>query len=94
MVVESIEINKMPLSIKNEMTEKLARLVARETGESITEAIQASLQERLERLKQQRKSHLLSGQIEDLLRRVDALPRVDMRSEDEILGYGEDGIPR
>ena len=84
----------MPLSIKNEATERLARQVAGETGESITEAIQKSLEERWERLKRRRRSHILSGQIEDLLRRVDALPARDARPEDEILGYGEDGIPR
>jgi antitoxin VapB len=84
----------MPLSIKNEETEKLARQVAREAGESLTEAIQTSLRERLERLKRRSKRRILSDQIEDLLRRVDALPRIDTRPEDEILGYGEDGIPR
>lgn len=84
----------MPLSIKNEATERLARQVAEETGESLTEAIQKSLQERWERLKRRRKGHILSGQIEDLLRRVDAIPTQDTRPEDEILGYGEDGIPR
>jgi antitoxin VapB len=84
----------MPLFIKNKTTEHLARQVARETGESLTEAIQMSLQERWERLKRRRKGHILSGQIEDLLRRVDALPQLDSRPEEEILGYGEDGIPR
>jgi len=34
------------------------------------------------------------GEIEDLLRRVDALPSLDSRPECEILGNGEDGIPR
>lgn len=84
----------MPLSIKNERTERLARQVADEAGESITEAIQKSLEERLGRLKRRRKSRLLESQIEDLLRRVDALPSLDSRSEDEILGYDKDGIPR
>jgi antitoxin VapB len=84
----------MPLSIKNETTERLARQVADEAGESITEAIQKSLEERLGRLKRRRKSRLLASQIEDLLRRVDALPILDSRSEDEILGYDKDGIPR
>ncbi len=84
----------MPLSIKNEATERLARQVANETGESLTEAIQKALEERLERLKRGHKVHILTGQIEDLLRRVDALPTLDSRPEDEILGYGEDGIPR
>ena len=84
----------MPLSIKNEETERLARQVARETGESLTEAIQKALQERWERLKERRRSQALAGQVEDLLRRVDALPRLDSRSEDEILGYDEHGAPR
>ena len=84
----------MPLSIKNEATERLARKVASETGESITDAIQISLQERWERLKRRRKEHILAGQIEDLLHRVDRLPNLDSRPENEVLGYDEDGIPR
>ena len=84
----------MPLFIKNKATEQLARQVASETGESLTEAIQMSLQERWERLKRRRKGNILTEQIEDLLRRVDALPALDSRPENEILGYGEDGIPR
>jgi antitoxin VapB len=84
----------MPLSIKNEATERLARQVAGATGESLTGAIRTSLEERLERLKRQRKGHILTGQIQDLLRRVDALPSLDSRPEGEILGYDKDGIPR
>ena len=84
----------MPLSIKNAATERLARQVAGETGESITEAIQKSLEERWERLKARRRNRVLTGQIEDLLRRVDALPTVDNRSPEEILGYDEHGMPR
>jgi len=84
----------MPLSIKNAATERLARQVAGETGESITEAIQKSLEERWERLKARRRNRVLTGQIEDLLRRVDALPTLDDRSPEEILGYDEHGMPR
>lgn len=84
----------MPLSIKNEATESLARRVARETGESLTEAIQTALQERWERLRQKRRGHLVADQIQDILLRVDTLPRKDSRPEDEILGYDEHGIPR
>ena len=40
----------MALNIKNPAAEKLAREVAGQTGESLTEAIQRSLEERLERL--------------------------------------------
>ncbi|MGA8298194.1 MAG: type II toxin-antitoxin system VapB family antitoxin [Terriglobales bacterium] len=84
----------MPLSIKSKVTERLARQLANETGESLTEAIQKSLEERLVRLKQQRRNRLLAGQIEDLLRRVDTLPVLDPRTPDEILGYDKDGLPR
>ncbi len=84
----------MALSIKSDVTERLARQVASATGESLTDAIRKSLEERLERLKQHRKTHVLRAQVEDLLRRVDALPNLDSRSEREILGYGEDGVPQ
>ncbi|MGA3104025.1 MAG: type II toxin-antitoxin system VapB family antitoxin [Terriglobales bacterium] len=84
----------MALSIKSNVTERLARQVASATGESLTDAIRKSLEERLERLKVQRKAHIARGQIEDLLRRVDALPNLDSRPESEILGYGEDGVPQ
>ena len=68
--------------------------VSAETGESITEAIQRSLEERWRRMRRNRRSRILRGQIEDLLRRVDALPTLDSQSEDEILGYDEHGVPR
>ena len=84
----------MPLSIKNDATERLARQVADETGESITEAIQKSLEERWQRLRARRRARVLSRQIEDILQRVDAMPTQDNRSPDEILGYDEHGLPR
>ena len=84
----------MPISIKSLETERLARELASRTGESLTGAIQKSLEERLERLKQQRRSPLLSTQLEDVLRRVDQLPILDSRTPDEIVGYDEHGLPR
>ncbi len=83
----------MALNIKNGETERLARQVARETGESLTEAIQKALQERWGRLNTRRRNQVLAGQVEDLLRRVDALPALDTRPEDEILAYDEHGMP-
>jgi antitoxin VapB len=84
----------MALSIKNETTERLARQVAEQAGESITEAIQKSLTERLQRLTTRRRTRVLAGHLDDILRRVDALPTLDPRSADEILGYDEQGLPR
>lgn len=34
-----------------------------------------------------------AGSVDDLLRRFRALPDLDGRREDEILGYGEHGLP-
>ena len=84
----------MPLSIKNEATERLVRQVANETGESLTEAIQRALEERWDRLKSKRREPILATQIEDVLRRVDALPTLDSRPAEDILGYDEHGMPR
>jgi antitoxin VapB len=84
----------MPLSIKNDATERLARQVADATGESLTQAIQKALEERWQRLKAGRRSKVLSAQLDDILRRVHALPILDSRSENEILGYDEHGMPR
>lgn len=83
----------MPISIKNTETERLARELAKETGESITEAIRTSLEDRLQRVKGRRRARTFMEDVEDILRRVDAMPTVDTRSEDEILGYDKLGIP-
>jgi antitoxin VapB len=84
----------MALSIKNPNTERLARQIARETGETLTEAIQRSLEERLERLPQRRRGRIMTEKLQDILRRIDALPIVDNRPEDDILGYNSQGLPR
>jgi antitoxin VapB len=84
----------MALSIRNDEAERLARLVAEETGESITQAIQTSLEERLKKLRNRGRERNLMREVEDLLRRVDALPTLDTRSPDEIINYDENGLPR
>jgi antitoxin VapB len=76
----------MALSIRNSEAERLARTVASQTGESLTEAIEQALRERLERLQRQRGAHGLAEKLDDILARVDALPTVDSRTADKILG--------
>ncbi|MGO9519701.1 MAG: type II toxin-antitoxin system VapB family antitoxin [Candidatus Korobacteraceae bacterium] len=83
----------MGISIKNSETERLARQVAQEAGETLTEAIEKSLRERLQRLHQPKRVRLLVEKLEDILQRVDALPTLDTRPADEILGYDERGMP-
>jgi antitoxin VapB len=81
------------LSIRNAETEKLARQVSRLTGETLTEAIGKSLAERLERIRRHREDKSLRRDIEKILARVDALPELDTRTADEIIGYDENGLP-
>lgn len=83
----------MAMSIRNPETEKLAREVSRLTGETLTEAIGKSLEERLERLKRRRDEENLRRDLDEILERFHALPVLDTRSEDEILGYDENGLP-
>jgi antitoxin VapB len=84
----------MALSIKDSETERLARQVARETDETLTEAIRRALKERLLRLKRKNHARLTREKLNDIFRRMDALPDVDTRTADEILGYDERGLPR
>jgi|HubBroStandDraft_1064217.scaffolds.fasta_scaffold1031118_2 antitoxin VapB len=83
----------MALSIKSVETERLAREIADKTGETLTGAIQKSLEERLARLKRTRANQNLMMQLQDILHRVDQLPVLDPRPPDEILGYDENGLP-
>jgi antitoxin VapB len=82
----------MPLSIKNEETERLARQVAEAAGESITTAIRHSLEERLARLNRRGSQGVQAGRLHEIVRRVSALPNLDPRSPDEILGYNDEGL--
>ncbi len=82
------------MSIKNFEVERLAREIAAKTGESLTRAIEKALQERLERLRTERRKPVVLTQLEDILRRVDELPVLDTRTPEQILGYDENGLPR
>jgi len=84
----------MALNIKHSATEKLAREVAAQTGESLTEAVLHSLEERLERLKGRRSAPDLVETLLEISRRCGSLPDMDGRSADEILAYDEIGAFR
>jgi antitoxin VapB len=84
----------MAISIKNDRAEKLAREVAAETGESLTDAVIHSLEERLERLKGRLSAPELAETLMAISRRCSALPDLDTRDADEILGYDEKGAFR
>lgn len=83
----------MPLSIKNPHTEDLARELAARTGESITEAVTAAVRERLKALRGPETAKRSRQRLERLLQEFDALPELDPRRADDILGYDEQGLP-
>jgi antitoxin VapB len=86
--------DSMALSIRNSQAEKLARQVAAESGESLTEAIIHALEERLERLKGRRTTTDVAEEIMKISLRSRALPEKDQRIIDEILDYDERGLPQ
>ncbi|HVN05392.1 MAG TPA: type II toxin-antitoxin system VapB family antitoxin [Bryobacteraceae bacterium] len=84
----------MALSIKAQEADRLARELAKTTGENITDAVIAALRERLHREQHKREDKdLLLQEIRAIAAHCASLPILDMRSEDEILGYDENGIP-
>lgn len=84
----------MPLNIKDEATHALARQLAERTGETLTGAVRHALEEKLARLDSARDNHRLADQLDRIAVDCAALPVLDDRSPDEILGYGDDGLPR
>ena len=83
----------MTLSIKNPEADRLARELADATGESLTEAVMRALRERLERITGRRRAAVLAEEIARMQERIAGLPRLDGRSDDEILGYDGRGLP-
>ena len=79
----------MALNLKNEEADRLARELAHQTGETITEAIVVALRERLER---QHSEGRRTARLHRLVTEIGALPVIDDRAADEILGYDERGI--
>ena len=84
----------MAINIDDPEVDRLAQTLADLTGESVTEVIRVSLQERLSRAHRQRRPReQLVRELREISRRSAALPRLDTRPEDEILGYDKDGLP-
>jgi antitoxin VapB len=85
----------MAISIKDPETDRLARELAKATGESITEAIRGALRERLERERQRRRSGGagVAAGVRRIQERLARLPVRDPRPADQLLGYDEHGLP-
>jgi antitoxin VapB len=80
------------LNLKDPDAYQLARKLSRIKGESMTRVVVDCLREKLQQLDPQTKVGDRIQQMETAARRIAALPILDTRSEDEILGYDELGL--
>lgn len=83
----------MALSIKSDEADRLARQLASETGETLTEAVVIALRERLDR-EHARHSDSIRRRLARLAADVAALPVTDDRTPVEIINYDDAGLPR
>jgi antitoxin VapB len=83
------------LNIKNAETEKLVRELARRRGQGITEALTDVIRREVDRERRkpakQDSYETFSRRIDEIVERFNKLPVLDDRSDDEILGYNEQG---
>ena len=85
----------MALSFKDEETDRLARALARLTGETLTHAVRTALGERLEREVLRRgKAAALADRLLAIGKHCADLPDLDTRTPEEIVGYDETGMWR
>jgi len=81
----------MPLSIKSDEADRLARELAAETGESLTAAVTGALRSRLDEVRRPRRH--LARRLIAISEEARRLPRLDDRTDDDIVGYDEHGLP-
>jgi antitoxin VapB len=82
----------MAVLIKDAEADRLIRQLADRTGESITEAVKKAVSERLEKVPlSAAEVARRKRRINALLAKLDAMPVVDNRTADEIIGYNEFG---
>ncbi len=92
-MVDNCYLSTMALNIKDPVAERTARELAAATGEGLTAAVRRAVEERLQRV---RRGHGRASLKEELLAigaHCAALPELDPRAADEILGYDNHGLP-
>lgn len=82
----------MALSIKTDEADRLARELAAATHESITEAVTVALRERLARVRTPPEPDIITA-ARLLAVDFETGSAHDPRSDDEVIGYDERGLP-
>lgn len=90
----------MALNIKSRETERVVRELAKRTGLSITEVVHQAAEEKLRAMNVDYEKQLAAltpaqreklRRIEEICKQAAALPILDTRADDEILGYNDKG---
>jgi antitoxin VapB len=84
----------MALNIKDPATERSIRELAAATGDGLTTTIRKAVEERLQRVRAGGKTRSLADELLAIGAHCAALPDLDLRAADEILGYDDHGLPR
>lgn len=92
-MIRSMAVASKPLNIKDAEVYQLARELAGLTGESLTDVVRHSLRERLQRERQAHPDELWLERLREISDRCAARPVLDPRSDDELVGYDEHGLP-
>jgi len=82
----------MAILIKDQEADQMIRTLAERTGENITDAVKQAVRERLQRVPLTKNEIATrSRKLDELIAKSDAMPSIDDRSPDEIVGYNELG---
>ena len=83
----------MSQNIKNEETQCRAKELARPAGETMTEAVDHAIAERLERIRKMRNKTALVERLLEIGHECAALPVLDRRRPEEMM-YDKHGLPK
>ncbi len=86
----------MAILIKDKETDEMIRTLAERTGESITEAVKTAVRQRLQSTpRSEQEIAERKRKLAEVLAYFDSLPHINEDlSDDEIIGYDENGLPR
>jgi antitoxin VapB len=85
----------MTILIKDEEVDRLVRELAARTGQTITETVKQAVRDQLQRVPpSEDEIAVRKRRLAELLAYFDSLPRTNEHlTDDEIIGYDENGLP-
>jgi len=82
----------MTVLIRDEEADRMIRQLAERTGDTITDAVKGAVSEKLARTPlSEAEIRERRAKLQAILAKFDAMPTVDHRSADEIIGYNDKG---